>query len=109
VINRGVEKIHADEVEDLVMRHPDVVDTALVAMPDPVLGERACAYLVLRPGAEALTVSTLGEFLLGHGLAKYKLPERVELRDTLPLSNVGKVSKKTLREDVTKLLDQERS
>ncbi|HEY3650385.1 MAG TPA: AMP-binding protein [Streptosporangiaceae bacterium] len=109
VINRGVEKIHADEVEDIITRHPDVVDAALVAMPDPVLGERACAYLVLRPEAEALTVSTLGEFLLGHGLAKYKLPERVEVRGSLPLSNVGKVSKKTLREDVTKLLDRERS
>ncbi|MFE2043182.1 (2,3-dihydroxybenzoyl)adenylate synthase [Streptomyces sp. NPDC059477] len=104
VINRGVEKIHADEVEDLVMRHPDVAHVALVAMPDPVLGERACAYLVMEPGRAPLTVATLGAFLLGEGLARYKLPERVESVDALPLSNVGKVSKKELRQDIeTKL------
>ena len=107
VINRGAEKIHADEVEELVMRHPDVTNAALVAMPDKVLGERACAYLVMTPGTEALTVRSLGEFLLSHGLAKYKLPERVELRTALPLSNVGKVSKKELRQDIQRKLADE--
>jgi 2,3-dihydroxybenzoate-AMP ligase len=100
VINRGVEKIHADEVEELIMRHPDISNAALVAMPDKTLGERGCAYLVLEPGGEPLTVQSLGEFLLAQGLAKYKLPERVELVPDLPLSNVGKVSKKALREDI---------
>ncbi|MBS2548314.1 AMP-binding protein [Catenulispora sp. NL8] len=105
VINRGVEKIHADEVEDLMMRHPAVSNAALVAMPDPVLGERGCAYVVLEPGSQPLTVRTLGAFLLDQGLAKYKLPERVELTADLPLTNVGKVSKKALREDIeSKLL-----
>ncbi|NEA31333.1 AMP-binding protein [Streptomyces sp. SID13031] len=107
VINRGAEKIHADEVEELVMRHPDITDAALVAMPDPVLGERVCAYLVMAPSAEVLTVRSLGEFLLSHGLAKYKLPERVELRTALPLSNVGKVSKKELRQDIQRKLTDE--
>ncbi|MEU9337324.1 AMP-binding protein [Streptomyces sp. NPDC048290] len=107
VINRGVEKIHADEVEDLVMRHPDVANVALVAMPDPVLGERACAYLVMEPGRRPLTVATLGAFLLGEGLAKYKLPERVESVESLPLSNVGKVSKKDLRQDIEAKLTAE--
>lgn len=100
VINRGVEKIHAEEVEELIVQHPAVCTAALVAMPDPVLGEKGCAYLVLEHGAEPLTVATLGEHLLGLGLAKYKLPERVEIVGAFPLTNVGKVSKKQLREDI---------
>lgn len=107
VINRGVEKIHAEEVEELVVQHPAVRTAALVAMPDPVLGERACAYLVLDEGASPLTVASLGSHLLGLGLAKYKLPERVEIVDTLPLTNVGKVSKKRLREDIERKLEEE--
>lgn len=86
------------------MRHSDITNAALVTMPDPVLGERACAYLVMAPGAETLTVRSLGEFLLSHGLAKYKHPERVELRTALPLSNVGNVSKKELRQDIQRKL-----
>lgn len=100
VINRGVEKIFAEEVEEIIVAHPDVVTAALVAMPDPVLGERACAYLVLEDGAAPLTVETLGAHLLARGLAKYKLPERVEVVPALPLTNVGKVAKNRLREDV---------
>jgi 2,3-dihydroxybenzoate-AMP ligase len=100
VINRGVEKIHAEEVEELIVRHPDVATAALVAMPDRVLGERGCVYLVMEPGRTALTVATLGKHLLGMGLARYKLPERVEVVDALPLTNVGKVAKKALREDI---------
>ena len=107
VINRGVEKIHAEEVEELIVQHPSVRTAALVAMPDPVLGERACAYLVLEDGADSLTVADLGRHLLERGLAKYKLPERVEIVDSLPLTNVGKVSKKDLREDVQRRLAQE--
>lgn len=107
VINRGAEKIHAEEVEEVVARHPDVHDVALVAMPDPTLGERPCAYLVLEPGVTAPTVAELGEFLLGEGLAKYKLPERVEIVETFPLTNVGKVSKKDLRADVAAKLAAE--
>lgn len=111
VINRGAEKIHAEEVEEIVVRHPQVTNCALVAMPDRVLGERACAYLVMESAATTLTVRTLGEFLLSHGLAKYKLPERVEIVTDLPLTNVGKVSKKALREDLAARLraEEERS
>ncbi|RFS87499.1 hypothetical protein D0T12_04595 [Actinomadura spongiicola] len=100
VINRGAEKIHAEEVEELIVQHPDVSTAALVAMPDPVLGEKGCAYLVLEPGAEPLTVAGLGDHLLALGLAKYKLPERVEIVDAFPLTNVGKISKKHLRDDI---------
>lgn len=108
VINRGVEKIHAEEVEELIVQHPSVMTAALVAMPDPVLGERGCAYLVVVPGARPLDVATLGEHLLGLGLAKYKLPERVEIVSALPLTNVGKVSKMDLRDDIQKRLALER-
>lgn len=107
VINRGVEKIHAEEVEEVIIRHPDVSNAALVAMADRVLGERACAYLVMEPGSAALTVHSLGQHLLRHGLAKYKLPERVEVVDELPLTNVGKVSKKMLRSDIERRLQDE--
>lgn len=108
VINRGVEKIHAEEIEELIVQHPDVTTAALVAMPDPVLGERGCAYLVMPDDAEPLTVASLGEYLLGHGLAKYKLPERVEILGSLPLTNVGKVSKRDLREDIQRRMAAER-
>lgn len=104
VINRGGRKIHAEEVEELILRHPDVVNAALVAMPDPVLGERACAYLIVEPGASPLDVASLGEHLLAQGLAKYKLPERVEIVERFPLSNVGKASKKDLRLDIARKL-----
>ena len=102
VINRGAEKIHAEEVEEIIVRHPDVHTAALVAMPDPVLGERACAFLILEDGAAALTVAGLGAFLREQGLAKYKLPERVEIVDELPLTTIGKVAKKELRERLAK-------
>lgn len=107
VINRGVEKIHAEEVEDLVAKHPGVHAVALVAMPDPVLGERCCAYVIPEPGRPPLAVAELGEYLLGQGLAKYKLPERVEVVAEFPLTNVGKISKKDLRADIAAKLDLE--
>ena len=107
VINRGAEKIHAEEVEELLVRHPDVRNAALVAMPDPVLGERICAYLVAHEDAEEPTTASSGRFLLEQGLAKFKLPERVELVEAIPLTNVGKVSKKDLRADIEKKIEKE--
>lgn len=104
VINRGVEKIHAEEVEELILQHPGVENAAVVAMPDPVLGERVCAYLVMHSDTEPLTVPTLAAHLGALGLAKYKFPERVEIRAILPLSNVGKISRKDLRDDITSLV-----
>lgn len=107
VINRGVEKIHAEEVEELILRNRDVVNAAVVAMPDRVLGERVCAYLIMAPGTAPLTVATLADHLLTQGLAKYKLPERVEIVASFPLTNVGKVSKRDLRADIAAKLAQE--
>jgi len=84
-----------------------VRNAALVAMPDPVLGERICAYLVLADGAAVPTVASTAEFLLGQGLAKFKLPERIEVLPAFPLTNVGKVSKKDLRADVRLKVEKE--
>jgi 2,3-dihydroxybenzoate-AMP ligase len=95
LINRGGEKISAEEVENLILAHPAVLNVACVPYPDPVLGERMCACVVLRPGA-TLTFAELVGFLAGFDIAKFKLPERLEVLATLPLSGFGKVSKKDL-------------
>jgi 2,3-dihydroxybenzoate-AMP ligase len=95
LINRGGEKISAEEVENLILAHPSVQNVACVPYPDPVLGERMCACVVLRPGA-ALMFEELVGFLSDFDIAKFKLPERLEILQTLPLSGFGKVSKKDL-------------
>lgn len=107
VINRGAEKIHADEIEELLVAHPHISNAAIVAMPDPVLGERVCAYLVASTDGTDMTVATVSEYLLDQGLAKFKLPERVVLVDTFPLTNVGKVSKRDLRLDIERKIQAE--
>ena len=95
LINRGAEKISAEEIEELILRHPAVENVACVPMPDPVLGERNCACVVLRAGTE-LALPELVAFLAPFELAKYKYPERIERFDSFPLSSFGKVSKKDL-------------
>lgn len=107
-VNRGGEKIHADEIERLLVTHPAIAEVAVVGMPDPELGERLCAFVVPRTGAAAPTVPDLAQFLLGLGIAKFKLPERVEVRDSLPVTSVRKIAKKTLREDIAAILAKER-
>jgi 2,3-dihydroxybenzoate-AMP ligase len=95
LVNRGGEKISAEEVENLILMHPAVRNVACVPYPDAVLGERMCACVILRP-AQALTLDELTAFLLELGIAKFKLPERLALLDDFPLSPFGKVSKKAL-------------
>ena len=95
LINRGGEKISAEEAENLILAHPAVLNVACVPYPDPVLGERMCACVVLRPGF-ALDLAELVSFLRDFEIASFKLPERLECFDTLPLSGFGKVSKKEL-------------
>ena len=95
LINRGGEKISAEEIENLILSHPAVLNVACVPMPDPVLGERMCAFVIPKPG-RALTLKELTAFLVDKGLAKFKLPERLELTDDLPLSKFGKVAKNVL-------------
>jgi 2,3-dihydroxybenzoate-AMP ligase len=95
-INRGGEKIAPEEVENIILGHPAVHDVSVVAVPDDYLGERSCAYVVLRPGADLRPVA-LKRFVRERGLAAYKVPDRVEFVDVFPHTGVGKVSKKDLR------------
>ena len=99
LINRGGEKISAEEIENLILAHPAVLNVACVPMPDPVLGERMCAFVIAKPG-RTLTLPQLTAFLTEKGLAKFKLPERLELTDDLPLSKFGKVAKNVLTKQV---------
>lgn len=95
-INRGGEKIAAPEVEAVLVSHPCVVDAALVAMPDPLLGERACAFIAARPPEPS--PAALNRFLRERGLATYKIPDRYRFVERLPQTSVGKVDKKALRQ-----------
>jgi non-ribosomal peptide synthetase component E (peptide arylation enzyme) len=105
LINRGGEKISAEEVENLILSHPAVLNVACVPVPDPVLGERMCACVILRPGA-TLTLPDLVEFLTAQEIARHKLPERLAVVTSFPLSPVGKVSKKDLAAMVANLEDR---
>lgn len=99
LINRGGEKISCEEVENLIFKHPAVHHVALVAMPDPTFGEKACAFVATKPGM-TLTFDELIAFLKQQRIASFKLPERLELVDKLPTSLVGKVLKRQLRESI---------
>src|SRR5207249_7507479 len=90
LVNRGAEKISAEEVENLVLTHPAVRNVACIPLPDPVLGERMCACVIVHDGA-SLTLAELTDHLLELGMAKFKLPERLELMEDFPLSPFGKV------------------
>ncbi|MGD0026330.1 MAG: AMP-binding protein [Xanthobacteraceae bacterium] len=106
LINRGGEKISAEEVENMLLGHPKVRVAACVPMPDPVLGERTCAYVIAAPGAPP-TLHELTSYLTGLGLAKFKLPERLEVVGEFPLSPFGKVSKKDLAERIKRVVTAE--
>jgi 2,3-dihydroxybenzoate-AMP ligase len=97
LINRGGEKISCEEVENLILMHPAVQNVACVPVPDPNLGEKMCACLILKPGKK-VELPELVDFLKGKEIAKFKLPERLLVVDDFPVSTFGKVSKKTLSE-----------
>jgi len=107
LINRGGEKISTEEIENLILSHPSVFNVACVPMPDPTLGERMCAFVMLQAGT-TLTLEELNVFLLEKHIAKFKLPERLEVVDEFPLSKFGKVSKPTLTRIIAEKLVQER-
>jgi 2,3-dihydroxybenzoate-AMP ligase len=98
MINRGGEKISAEEIESLVYTVGGVELNAAVAIPDAILGERLCLYLVPEPGVE-FTLDGLRDQLAAIGIAAYKLPERLELVPELPMTKVGKIDKRALRQD----------
>jgi non-ribosomal peptide synthetase component E (peptide arylation enzyme) len=104
LIDRGGEKINAEEVELLVAGHPAVAEIALVGMPDPRLGERGCAYVVPQDPQKPPTLAGICAYLEAAGMAKYKWPERLELIGTLPRTSIGKISKADLRADITRKL-----
>lgn len=107
LINRGGEKISSDEIENLILMHPAVEGCCVVAMPDPVYGEKACAFVVLHEGS-TLTLPGLCEFLLAQRIAKFKLPERLEVVERFPISPAGKILRRELRERIAATLVHER-
>ena len=98
LINRGGEKINAEEVELLLLRHPRVSAAAVVAMPDPRLGERTCAYVVVE--GPQLTLPEVQEHFAALEVAKFKWPERLEHLREIPRTLVGKTDKKRLAADI---------
>ncbi|ARF66752.1 (2,3-dihydroxybenzoyl)adenylate synthase [Paenibacillus larvae subsp. pulvifaciens] len=94
-INRGGEKVAAEEVENHLLAHTAVHDVAIVSMPDEYLGERSCAFVI--PRGHAPGEGELKTFLKERGLAAYKIPDRIEFIASFPKTGVGKVSKKELR------------
>jgi 2,3-dihydroxybenzoate-AMP ligase len=97
MINRGGEKISAEEVENLVYRLPGIAQVAAVAAPDADLGERVCVFVVPEPGA-AVTLAAIRDAMAAAGVAKFKWPERLELIAELPVTKIGKLDKKALRD-----------
>lgn len=97
VINRGGFKFNPRDVEDLLDAHPKVLQSAIAPMPDPVLGERACCFVTLRPGHSSVTLEELVAFLAEHGIAKVKFPERLLVLPEMPLTPTRKVIKGRLK------------
>ncbi|MBW7461020.1 2,3-dihydroxybenzoate-AMP ligase, partial [Paenibacillus sepulcri] len=101
-INRGGDKVAAEEVENHLLAHAAVLDAAVVSMPDEFLGERSCAFVI--PRGHPPSAAELKKFLRERGLAPYKIPDRVEWVESFPQTLVGKVSKKALREVIARKL-----
>ncbi len=108
VVDRGGEKINCEELENAVNRHPALAGSAVVGMPDPIMGERACAFVITRRGMTAPTVAELGAFLQDFGLAKFKWPERIEVVEDFPQTTSGKMSKPKLKAIISERLAAER-
>ncbi len=106
-INRGGEKIGCEEVEEFVSKHPAVLDAKLIAMPDPVYGEKGCIFVIPQPGQAAPSVGELAGFLVSQGLAKFKCPERVEVVEEFPVTRVGKVDKPAMKKQIAEILASE--
>jgi non-ribosomal peptide synthetase component E (peptide arylation enzyme) len=97
VISRGGEKLSALEIEDILARHPSVAEAAVIGAPDPLYGERACAFVVLKPGA-ALSIDDVRLHFANASVARQKTPELLFIEQDLPRTAAGKVQKLRLRE-----------
>lgn len=104
IIIRGGFNISAQEIENMLLGHPKVLDVAAVAIPDEIMGEKTCVYVVPR-GEETIALDDLTSFMKEKGIAAYKLPERLEVVTEIPRNPVGKILKKVLREDIKKKLN----
>lgn len=103
VINRGGIKINPSDIESLLDGHPSIVQSAVVPMPDEILGERLCAYVVLRPGND-LTQEQLCDYLAQCKVAKMRWPERLEIVDAMPMTPTRKIIKPVLVADIRRKL-----
>lgn len=101
-INRGGEKVSAEEVEDHLLAHPQVHDAAVVSIPDPYLGERSCAFVIAR--GEHPTSPALKAWIRSRGLAAYKVPDQIVFVEEFPATGVGKTSRMALRDALRKNL-----
>jgi len=107
IIIRGGENIYPNEIENLLGTHPKVTQAAVVKMPDPLFGERACAYVSIKPGEE-FAFDEMVSHLKGKGLAAFKLPERLEIVDRIPMVGDGiKVDLKGMEKDIADKLKAE--
>ena len=107
VVDRGTEKINCEELETVLSLHPAVQEIAVVGMPDPKLGERVCACVVVRSPHDPPTVAAFAVYLEAKGLAKFKWPERVEIVDALATTKVGKLDKGAMRKNIADKLAAE--
>jgi non-ribosomal peptide synthetase component E (peptide arylation enzyme) len=103
IIIRGGQNIYPSEIEGLLFMHPKVKHVAVVPMPDPIMGEKACAFVTTKDN-EAFTFDEMIAFLMEKKIAKFKLPERLEIRESLPLRDEQKVAKKILIEEIKSML-----
>ena len=97
IIIRNAENLSALEIEGVVYTHPKVSDVAVIGVPDPRTGERACAVVVLAEGEDSLTLTEVVEHCRAHELANQKIPERLEIVTELPRNPMGKILKQELR------------
>ncbi len=108
MIARGGMKLYPTEIEKLLGIHPSVREVAAVGMPDPVLGEKVCAFVALRPGKQ-LTFDEMVSFLRSKRLSTYQLPERLEIVPEIPKTEGEKMDKKKLRAEIARKLELEKA
>jgi len=99
IIIRGGFNISAQEIENMLLGHPKILDVAAVAYPDEIMGEKTCVYVVPR-GEATVQLEDIASFMKEKGIAAYKIPERLEIVKEIPRNPVGKILKKVLREDI---------
>ncbi|EOV9920919.1 medium-chain fatty-acid--CoA ligase [Escherichia coli] len=107
IIVRGGENISSREVEDILLQHPKIHDACVVAMPDERLGERSCAYVVLKAPHHSLLLEEVVAFFSRKRVAKYKYPEHIVVIEKLPRTASGKIQKFLLRKDIMRRLTQD--